>query len=179
MEPEHEAPPTWIRRAVRKMFPAATPQLEDRESIWSIQKKDAKAFFLLVSVLWTAALVYIGYTTLNQPTAAWNNLAAEPGRQWWQNAGDFAIVVLGDFTNVGIGTAIVAMLLTRPATITVEIFMSLYQAMVNRFVIPVIEAHKAEGRAETQAKWEEWNKRRMEAEAKGVPFDEPPPSSQA
>ena len=57
--------------------------------------------------------------------------------------------------------------------------MSLYQAMVNRFVIPVIEARRAEGRvegrAEEQAEWRAWNQRRMDAETQGQPFDEPPP----
>ena len=33
-----------------------------------------------------------------------------------------------------------------------------------------------EGRAEANAKWDAWNRRRMEAEAKGEPFTEPPPS---
>ena len=69
--------------------------------------------------------------------------------------------------------------------------MSLYQAMVNRFVIPVIEKHRDEGRvegraegrvegrvkgrAETNAEWGAWNRRRIDAEARGLPFDEPPP----
>ena len=75
------------------------------------------------------------------------------------------------------------MLLTRPLNLTGELLMSLYQAMVNRFVIPVIEAHEArgraegrvEGRAERDAEWQAWNRRRMEAEAQGHPFNEPPP----
>ena len=58
----------------------------------------------------------------------------------------------------------------------------------NKFVEPLIEKHKAEGRAEGRVEgraegrteerllWSEWNRRRMEAEAAGVPFDEPPPS---
>ena len=65
--------------------------------------------------------------------------------------------------------------------------MSLYQAMVNRFVTPVIEARReegraegrvegrVEGRAEERAEWQEWNRRRMVAEAGGEPFNEPPP----
>ena len=53
--------------------------------------------------------------------------------------------------------------------------MSLYQFMVNNFVNPVIEARRAEGRAEVQAAWQAWNRRRMDAEAQGRPFDEPPP----
>ena len=59
----------------------------------------------------------------------------------------------------------------------------------NRFVKPVIAAHEAKGRAEGEAigkaegeltrhmKWDSWNRRRMEAEAQGIPFNEPPPSS--
>lgn len=53
--------------------------------------------------------------------------------------------------------------------------MSLYQAVVNRFVIPVIEARRAEGRAEERAEWQAWKRRRMEAEAQGEPFSEPHP----
>ena len=34
----------------------------------------------------------------------------------------------------------------------------------------------AAARAETQQMWEEWNGRRLAAEAAGLPFDEPPPS---
>ena len=36
---------------------------------------------------------------------------------------------------------------------------------------------RAEGRAERDAEWEAWNGRRMAADAKGEPFDEPPPGS--
>ena len=38
------------------------------------------------------------------------------------------------------------------------------------------EGRKA-GRAEANAAWDEWNRRRMEAEGKGEPFTEPPPSA--
>ena len=65
--------------------------------------------------------------------------------------------------------------------------MSLYQVVVNRFVIPVIEAHKAEGReqgrtegrdqgrAEARAEWQAWNECRLAAEREGREFAEPPP----
>ena len=56
--------------------------------------------------------------------------------------------------------------------------MSLYQAMVNRFVIPVIEKHRDEGRAEERAAWRAWNRRRLDAEAQGQPFNKPPPGGQ-
>ena len=34
---------------------------------------------------------------------------------------------------------------------------------------------RQEGRQETQQRWEEWNRRRMQAEARGERFEEPPP----
>ena len=60
--------------------------------------------------------------------------------------------------------------------------MALYQAMVNRLVTPVIQAHEArgrvEGRAAERARWVEWNRRRMEAAAKSLPFHELSPSAE-
>ena len=68
--------------------------------------------------------------------------------------------------------------------------MTLYQAMVNRWVIPVIQEHEArgyaegrseglaEGRAAERARWVEWNRRRMEAVAEGLAFDEAPPGAE-
>ena len=80
--------------------------------------------------------------------------------------------------------------------------MTLYQAIVNRWVIPVIQAHEArgyakgraevwvegwvegwiegwaEGRAAERARWVEWNRRRMEAVAEGLAFDEAPPGAE-
>lgn len=74
-----------------------------------------------------------------------------------------------------------AMLLTRPVNvmggIAMSIATSVYQAMVNRYVIPVIEKHKADGRAEEREEWQAWNRRRIEAENRGRKFDEPPPGA--
>lgn len=39
------------------------------------------------------------------------------------------------------------------------------------------EKGREEGIAEANAAWDEWNRRRMAAEANGEPFTEPPPSS--
>ena len=37
------------------------------------------------------------------------------------------------------------------------------------------EEGRREGRQETQQRWEEWNRRRLDAEARGERFEEPPP----
>lgn len=83
------------------------------------------------------------------------------------------------FGTVCIAITIVAMLLTRAVNKTGELLMSLYQFVVNRYVIPVIEGHKAEGRdqgrAENQAEWQAWNERRLTAEREGREFTEPTP----
>ena len=79
------------------------------------------------------------------------------------------------------------MLLTRAVNKTGELLMSLYQFVVNRYVIPVIEGHKAEGReegrvegreqglAEARAEWQAWNERRLVAEREGRESTEPTP----
>ena len=77
------------------------------------------------------------------------------------------------------------MLLTRAVNKTGELLMSLYQFVVNRYVIPVIEAHKAEGReegreqglAEARSEWQAWNERRLAAEREGREFTEPTPQA--
>ena len=71
------------------------------------------------------------------------------------------------------------------------LIISLYHAIANRWVKPVIESHEARGRSEGRAedltegraegltegnaRWRDWLNRKNEAEAQGLPFDEPPP----
>ncbi|MCY3818837.1 MAG: hypothetical protein OXH52_05655 [Gammaproteobacteria bacterium] len=172
---------------VRWLLPSPTPRLEDHISIWSIRARDASVFFIL-GALWLVALARIGYNAAEQPGAS---------PVGWLNWVDFALATLEEFGEVGIGMAMLAMLLTRPANMMGETAMSIYQAMVNRYVIPVIEKHKAEGRAEgleqglergleqgreqgsTEAHkaWTAWNQRRVDAQRLGRNFDEAPPRS--
>ena len=159
---------------VRWLLPSPTPRLEDHVSIWSIRARDAGTFFRIVATLWLVALVRISYNATEH---------ADGPLVGWQNTVDFALAVLGEFGNVGIGTAMLAMLLTRPVNMMGGTAMSLYQAMVNRYVIPVIEKHKAEGRAQgleqgieqAHEEWIAWNRRRVEAKRQGRDFDESPP----
>ena len=161
---------------VRWLLPSPTPRLEDHVSIWSIQASDADTFFRIVAVLWLwlVALGRIGYNAMER---------ADTSLVGWQDPVDFALAVLGEFGDVGIGTAMLAMLLTRPVNWMGETAMTFYQAMVNRFVIPVIEQHREEGRAkgieqgrsQAHEEWIAWNRRRVEAERRGRDFDESPP----
>ena len=70
----------WLRRLAARLLPPATPQPEDRESIWSIYRRDARTFFRLVGLMWLVALVYIGYKTLNKPEPQWQSASGGP---WW------------------------------------------------------------------------------------------------
>lgn len=158
-----------LRRSLLRLLPSATPQPETRESVWSVSQRDATTFFRLLSLLWLVGLTYVAYRTPYPP-------AADLG-PWWQRAGDYITAVLAEFGPVAVGIAIIALLITRPLNLIGELLMSLYQAMVNRYVTPVIERHRAEGRAERDAQWKGWLQRRTDAESKGQPFDEPPPSA--
>ena len=123
---------------VRWMLPSPTPRLEDHVSVWSI-RRSAGTFFVIVGALWLVGLVRIGHKAMEQSDAPLAGCVS---------AVDLALVVWGEFGTVAVGAAAMAMLLTRPVNMMGGIAMTLYQAMVNRWVFPVIERHKAEGRAE-------------------------------
>ena len=171
----------WLYR----ILPSPTPRLHDHVSIWSVSARDAKIFFWIVGALWLGAIGFIVYRKRDE--WPWPSDAGGLSGQAWQDIGDFTFTVLADFGTVGLAITIVAMLLTRAVNKTGELLMSLYQFVVNRYVIPVIEAHKAEGRqqgrtegrrqgrAEARAEWRAWNERRLAAEREGREFAESPP----
>ena len=171
----------WLFR----ILPSPTPRLDEHVSVWSVAARDAKTFFRIVGALWLAALVFAFYRKRDE--LSWDSGAGGLKDQAWLDVGDFTFVVLAEFGTVCIAITIVAMLLTRAVNKTGELLMSLYQFVVNRYVIPVIEAHKAEGRvegraegrdqgrAEERAEWQAWNERRLAAEREGREFTEPTP----
>ena len=52
-----------------------------------------------------------------------------------------------------------------------------YRYAIEHWVKPLAEKRREEGRAEANRQWGEWLQRKTEAESKGLPFDEPPPSA--
>ena len=42
-----------------------------------------------------------------------------------------------------------------------------------RYLEPLRERQMEEGREQVHREWKEWNNRRLEAQAAGIPFDEP------
>ena len=160
-----------------KILPSPTPRTGEHVSVWSVLAHDAKTFFHIVGTLWVLKIAFLARREKDR--WPWGSDAGDPPEEVWMAVGEFAFVVLVDFGRVCIAITIVAMLLTRALNSTGELTMSLYQAMVNRFVIPVIEGHRAEGRAQGRAEvgteWRAWNKRRIAAEREGREFTEPPP----
>ncbi|MCY3837270.1 MAG: hypothetical protein OXH09_01215 [Gammaproteobacteria bacterium] len=186
---------------LHKLLPSPTPKFDEQVSIWSIGPRDAKTFFRIVLALWLVALARIVYKKSDGWSAGSSGAVVESGGTIWTRGADFALAVLVDFGAVCLATAVVAMLLARTLTVLGDLLMSLYQALVNRFVVPVIEEHMArgreeglkqgleegrergleegieEGRAAAREEWGRWNERRMAAEREGREFVETPPGA--
>ena len=174
---------------VRLLVILATPLDDDQTAIWSIPKPLAVAYFIIfpgVSV-WTIVEIvqvrmaaYCGFVWTVAGAAAsgsdcvttWNALVRETA---------------AEFAPTGIGIAIGTMV----AMYGVAVLMGIYGILTNAFTKPIIERHITEGRAKGRAEgrdvgraegkeeanraWRKWYARRMEAEANGLPFDEPMP----
>jgi hypothetical protein len=169
---------------VRLLIFLARPLEDDRTAIWSIPKPLGAVYFVVFAgaSAWTIQEIvqvksskhcgFVWTITLigeSDCLTTWNTLVRETATE---------------FAPVGIGIAI-GTLITMHG---VAAIMAIYQLLTNAFTKPVIERHtakgrtegrtegRAEGRAEANRQWQEWNQRRMDAEANNRPFDEPPPS---
>ena len=88
-----------------------------------------------------------------------------------------------EFAPSGVGIAIGTLI----ALYGVAALMGIYGILTNTFTRPIIERHIAQGhvqgreegreeaKKERDRAWRSWNARRIEAEANGLPFDEPTP----
>ena len=55
--------------------------------------------------------------------------------------------------------------------------MVIYQSLVNTFVKPIIERRQAEGARAQNELWHAWLRRKQQAEAQGIVFNEPHPGA--
>ena len=174
-------------RWLRWLVPSSVPLTEQRTSILSVRVGDARTFFALAATFWLVAAARIDYKSLHAPMVDWPFDGTPASAARWGEIADVALAATAEFSGVVVGIAVVALLLTRPVNLMGGILMTIYQAMVNRFVIPVIEAHKAEGfsqgreaglqegREAERSAWLAWNARRTEAARRGMDFTESPP----
>ena len=95
------------------------------------------------------------------------------------------IAVVNETAKAAALIALYAVSITYTLDIVGGIIVVTARYLTDKFITPMRERMKAEARAEgvtegvaeANRKWETWNRNRIEAEKKGVPFDEPPPSS--
>ena len=128
----------------------STPDPERRVSIWSVPERWRKLFFAIFS-LQSAALVGL---------ATWYEVFVITGDSWPET-----IFAIGRDTAPGI------------AVIAAESIIVVDVAMILTLLYEDYRRKRIErAEARIQKRWEGWNQRRMEAEAAGQSFDEPPPS---
>ena len=135
-----------------------------RESIWTVAAGWACVYFAVFSTLniMNAARV-IWFETTQSSHAGWSPLI------------DAALDGIGRGVPGNVGLAIAIADIGR---VTMVLGGLLEQWINNRRERQLREAtaeSRAAGRAEINALWRAWNERRLDALAKGEPFDEPPP----
>lgn len=106
-------------------------------------------------------LLFVLFFSLSLGLVVWYEVRHETGDDGW----DTAIAI-------GMGMSYCVVISTALAYVIVEgAAMLAEQFNKKRYA-----AGKAEGEAARQEEWEAWNRRRLEAEANGQPFNEPPPA---
>ena len=129
-----------------------------RESIWSVPIEYRVLYFSLFIIQSLIGMRYV----------VWHEV--------WINDGDsfhstVTAIILMDMAVIAHSAGI--------GVIVSEMKMVIAQYLEQRYYGPkrrkALAEAKAEGRRQALAKVREWNARRLEADAKGEPFDEPPP----
>ncbi len=155
-----------------------------RESVWSVAGGWTNVYFAIFTTL----------NILNIARAIWFQTTQVPYAGW----SPMADAVLEDIGGEALGIVCVSLAITDIGRLTM-VLAGMFEAWVNRRRerqmaeavaeglaeglakgiaegrVEGVAAGKAEGRVETDALWRAWNGRRLDAVAKGEPFDEPPP----
>ena len=160
---------------------------DERESILSIRKQDARIFYPTMFLLWIAAAAILAYV----------EYAPEPNPRVFEYIAPRAtedghvLRLLQRLGTVMIPLAGAAMILTSALTNVGRLTMAIANFINRKLVEPQVNKHReegrvqgiaeghtqgfTEGRTQTNQRWSEWNRRRQEAQAQGRTFNEPPP----
>ena len=138
-------------------------QRPDRESIWSIGRKWLPWYLGVISALtvgWTAFTAWFEVSSGGHVGLAHTAYAVVRGAA---SAAPlipiYALLIVTGLDTMGGATVVT------------------YRYLSDKFLKPLHEKIRAEGREEANRLWAGWNRRREEAEAKGQPFNEPPPGT--
>ncbi len=134
---------------------------EQRESIWSVSKGVKHVYFALFILQFTAGTIGTVAQGVASLAALWHDLSA-----------------------LAITVAAVSMVLTETGRYVMVLAAAFEEWREKRRLEQIaraVAAAKAEVAAETRrgtdAEWEAWLQRRMQAEQRGEPFEEPSPSA--
>ena len=131
--------------------------MQSRESIWSVGK-ETKRFYFVAFIL----QFLLGMTSIALRETFQNDT---------DNFLDTVIAIWESSAPIAITSAAVAIVITELGRYLMVLARHLEERLER-----TREVRRSEGRVEIQKKWEAWNVRRLEAESKGLPFTEPPPS---
>ena len=130
---------------------------EQRESIWSVSKGVKHVYFALFILQFSAGTIWTMLQGAESVSALWHDLSS---------------------------LAITAAALSMVATETGRYLMVLAAAFEEwrekrrqEQIARAVAAGVAEGHRESDAEWDAWNERRMQAEQRGEPFAEPSPAA--
>lgn len=123
-----------------------------RASIWSVPEDWQKWYLALFNI---QILCLLGLV-------CWHEVATAPA-----DAGAIDVLIA-----VGSSMAGLIILVAAESIFLTDVTKMLFTMISDRY----LRRERAKGRAEERQRWEEWNERRLVAEAAGEDFSEPPPS---
>ena len=148
----------------------------ERDSIWSVRRPLINLYLALFAIQsgWLVSKIVRGLLDKHDPSSL-------------DGLESIAFDTLSGIGEPGLGAAIISLIIVEGITTV----MVMYNLGMNLLVRPIVRWHESRGEARGEARgqargqargealasrrWEEWNQRRMEAEARGERFDEPPP----
>lgn len=136
-----------------------------RESIWSISQRWRTVYFSL----------FVVQNAVGISLVCWNEIF----RIVEDDAIQTVLNIIHQSGQTAVGFAGTTLTITEGARLIMVLgeqldrwFKKREQERLNK----AVAVARSEALSEVQRKWTEWNSRRIDAEAKGEPFDEPPPS---
>ena len=136
---------------------------QQRESVWSVARRWVPWFLALLCLLtvgWTAFVFWVEATQHSYPTVSQLVIAAVN-----KAAPASPLIFLLAIVTVSVADSLEGMVVVTK------------RYLDNKLVEPIRKRLREEGAKERQKEWEAWNNRRLHSEARGEPFDEPPPGS--
>ena len=139
-------------------------QRPERESIWSIGRKWLPWY---LGVIFALTIGWTAFTAWNEVTNGSHDGFPEIANAIVRGTAPaaplipiYALLLISTLDLVGGSTVITARYLS------------------DKFLKPLHEKLRQEGRLEERRQWDAWNQRRLEAEQNGQPFREPSPGSE-